>query len=226
MRLIDCFIEIITYTSWFLQTAGEKQPGFEQVKNDYTVLFDRAEQWINKGKWSAEEWDSARFAVCAWVDESVLCSSWEGSSAWIHEQLQRSYHKSTNAGEEFFDRLGELNPEAREVREVYAYCLASGFHGRYFKKEDETLLASIKASNMQHIMDESLLAQSSRGEINLFPGAYKSVTDDAAGQKFGSPFSLFTITFLIWPPVLFGVLFLLYQDVLRRFITDFFGKGF
>ena len=167
----------------------------------------------------------ARLAVCAWVDESVLCSSWEGKVSWEHEQLQRIHYGATNAGEEFFDRLHELDPDAKGVREVYAYCLAMGFKGRYFRKEDEFQLENIKTSNLKYVSAEGLLDKSLQGIVNLFPGAYKAASDDKA-HKLRSPFSLFTLIFLICPPLLFGILFLLYQNILQNFIVNFFGKGF
>ncbi|MEA1936207.1 MAG: DotU family type IV/VI secretion system protein [Thermodesulfobacteriota bacterium] len=222
MRLIDCFIEVITYTSHFLQTVEQEQPQFEKIKNDYAVLFNQAGEYLKKGDFSPEEWDMARFAVCAWVDESVLCSSWEGKASWEHEQLQRIYYGATNAGEEFFDRLRELDPDAKGVREVYAYCLALSFKGRYFRKEDEFQLENIKSSNLKYVSAEGLLDKSLQGTVNLFPGAYKAASDDKA-HKLRSPFSLFTLIFLISPPILFGILFFLYRDILQKFVTNFFG---
>lgn len=223
MRLIDCFIEIITYTSQFLQTSGEKHPPFEKVKGDYAILFEQSEQYLNKGKFSPEEWDMARFAVCAWVDESILCSSWEGKVSWGHEQLQRMYYGATNAGEEFFDRLRELDPDAKEVHEVYAYCMALGFKGLHFKREDEFQLENIRSSNLKHISTEKVLDESLHGTVNLFPGAYKAASDEE-GHKLKFPFSLFTLFFLVCPPLLFGVLFLVYKNTLQEFVVNFFGK--
>jgi type VI secretion system protein ImpK len=223
MRLIDCFIEIITYTSHFLQTTKKKHLTFEKIKNDYAILFEQSEQYLKKGKFSPEEWDMARFAVCAWVDESILCSSWEGKVSWGHEQLQRVYYGVTNAGEEFFDRLRELDPDAKGVHEVYAYCIALGFKGLHFKKEDEFRLENIRLSNLKHVSTGEVLDESLHGTVNLFPGAYKSATDDE-GHKFKCPFSFFTLIFLVCPPLLFGVLFLIYRDILQEVVVNFFGK--
>ncbi len=223
MRLIDCFIEIITYTSDFLQTNEKERPPFEKIKSDYAILFEQSEQYLEKGNFSPEEWDMARFAVCAWVDESILCSFWEGRVLWGYEQLQRLYYGATNAGEEFFERLRELDPDAKEVHEVYAYCLALGFKGLHFKKEDEFRLENIKSSNLRHVSTGEVLDESSRGTANLFPGAYKAASDEE-GHKFKFSFSLFTLFFLVCPPLLFGVLFLMYNNILQKFVVNFFGQ--
>ncbi len=224
MRLIDCFIEIITYASCFLKTAVDEQPETSVVDHTYAALFERAEDKMKKGKFDHEAWDSARFAVCAWVDEIILCSSWEGRSTWLHNQLQRVYYKSTNAGEEFFERLDRLEPEARDVREIYAYCLALGFKGRYFRKEDEPLLENIRNKNLKYIRDDSVLDMTREGAANLFPGGYKTLLESSGPRpRKAGIFSAFVVTFLILPPVLFGILFVVYNDILKKIVADFFG---
>jgi len=226
MRLIDCFMEIITYTVGFLQTVKEKEPRFEDVKNDYADLFKRADLYLKENKYSPQESDSARFALCAWIDESILCSSWADRKLWEREQLQRIYFKTTNSGEEFFDRLQSLDPEEKGIREVYAYCLALGFSGRYYKQEDQPEFDNIKSANLKYIRNKSFLDISAKDTANLFPGAYKVGLADKKSRRFRSTFSLFTIVFIVWPPLLFGVLFFLYQNILTRFVADFFGKAF
>jgi type VI secretion system protein ImpK len=224
MRLIDCFIDIVTYTTDLLRIGGREQPAFGKVKNDYTILFNLAEERLKQGNVSAEEWENARFAVCAWVDESILCSTWEGKTQWIHDQLQRMYYGTTNGGEEFFDRLGKLAPEAKAVREVYAYCFAMGFKGRYFKKEDEARLEAIRESNFKYVSDESVIDKASSDSESLFPRAYKVSSDNSEVQGFRSPLTFFNLVFLIVPPALFGILFVMYRNILQKLITDFFGQ--
>ena len=227
MHLIDCFMEIITYTSGFLQTVKGKEPRFEDVKNDYASLFRRADVYLKENKYSAKECDLARFAVCAWVDESILCSSWKERGLWEREQLQRTYFKTTNSGEEFFDRLDSLAPEEKGIREVYAYCLALGFSGRYYKLKDKPELDNIKSANLKYVLNKSSLDISVQDTAaNLFPGAYKAGLTDTKSRGFRGAFSFFSLAFIVWPPVLFGVLFFLYQNILTRFVANFFGKAF
>ncbi|MBN2254537.1 MAG: DotU family type IV/VI secretion system protein [Deltaproteobacteria bacterium] len=224
MRLIDCFIEIIAYTADFLKTAVEENPDASAVEQDYAILFKRSEDKMKEGKFECEAWDSARFALCAWIDEMVMCSSWEGQSAWVHRQLQRMYYGSTNAGEEFFERLEELAPEAKDIREVYAYCLALGFKGRYFRKEDEPYLYNIQKKNLSCVRDDELLGTEGDGAKTLFPGAYKTLQEGGgAAPRRPGIFTAFTVTFLICPPVLFAILFFIYNEMLRRIVSDFFG---
>lgn len=224
MRLIDCFIEIITYTSIFLKTAVDDRAEASEMAHEYAVLFNRAEDAMKKGKFSSEAWDNARFAVCTWVDEMILCSSWEGRSEWLNNQLQRIYYKSTNGGEEFFERLNQLEPGVRDVREVYAYCLALGFKGRYFRREDEPILGNIQDKNLKCIREERLFDAKNDDAATLFPGAYKTLQEiSGSGHRRAGALSAFTVIFLIWPPALFVILFIVYNDILKRIVADFFG---
>ena len=224
MRLIDCFIDVITYTSYFRAHSESEHRSFEDVRDDYRELFDKSEEYRCDEKFSHAEWDTARFAVCAWIDESVLCSLWEGKAAWAHRQLQREYYDTTNGGEEFFERLDALGPEEKDIREVYAYCLGLGFQGRYFRKEDERRLLHVKASNLQYIMEHNLKSDLAGDRDNLFPGAYSVSSGQVSRKKAGSAISFFTLFFLVWPPALFAALFFIYHDILATYVARFLGN--
>jgi len=67
MHLTDCFMELMAYVVYFQRTSQKRQPPFEQVKADVTRLLSQSEALSRKGEISREEFDTARFAVCAWV---------------------------------------------------------------------------------------------------------------------------------------------------------------
>jgi len=224
MRLIDCFIDVITYTSDFTAHSESESRSFEEIRNDYHELFGKSDEYRRDGKLPQADWDTARFAVCAWIDESVLCSLWEGKTQWTHRQLQREYYDTTSGGEEFFERLDALGPEEKDVREVYAYCLALGFQGRYFRKEDERRLVRIKASNLQYIKEHTMEGDLAQDRENLFPGAYSTPSGQARRTEPGRAISFFTLFSLVWPPVLFAVLFFIYHDILATYVAQFLGQ--
>lgn len=210
MHLTDCFMELLAYVVYFRRTAARKQPPYEQVKADVTRLLGESEALARKGGISAEEYDAARFAVCAWVDEAILDSQWNHRTLWQREQLQRVYYNTTEAGEEFFDRLNALGFHQREAREIYYLCLALGFMGRHCRPGDEFLLNQLKTSNLQVLLGSSAgIPSLERAE--LFPEGYPPPAEGpAAGPAKGGP-SLFTILCVAAPVVLFGVLFLVYR---------------
>ncbi len=220
MRLMDCFIELVAYVVYFKKTTAERQPGYDQIKSDIERLIAASKERAGQTRASADDYDQARFAVFAWVDEAILSSSWTHKNRWQGEQLQRIYFQTTDAGELFFDRLNTLGPHQRDVREVYYICLALGFMGRYCNEGDEYLLDQLQTSNLKLLTGSAVGPPSLAGTL-LFDGAYPSDTDRAVtdSQKKGwfSPFTMFCVGF----PVILGVaLYLIY-----RFILQNVGEG-
>jgi type VI secretion system protein ImpK len=83
---------------------------------------------------------SAKFAVVAFLDETILASDWSEKEAWVNTPLQLELYDRYDAGEVFFDRLQTIldAPERRaEELEVYYLCLALGFKGKYQIHEQE-----------------------------------------------------------------------------------------
>ncbi|MDY7030304.1 MAG: DotU family type IV/VI secretion system protein [Thermodesulfobacteriota bacterium] len=215
MRLSDCFVKLIAYVTYFLNTAGSRQPPFDQVKADIRRIISESETCVIDGAVLQENYDLAKFAVCAWVDEAVLGSTWNGREKWQREQLQRFYYETVDAGELFFERLNSLGPHQGDVREVYYLCLAMGFTGRYCNEGDAFLLQQLKTSNLKLLTGSSLeLPSLEKGE--LFPEAYLSESVQASPKRERFRFSIFTLFCLSAPVVLYGVLFLIYRFVLNN----------
>lgn len=92
------------------------------------------------------DYDAARFAVCAWIDEQVLNSSWAYRETWNGNLLQEAYYNTTHAGEEFFSRLEALKNTQGNVRQVYLLCLLLDFKGRFCREGDHIILQKIADS--------------------------------------------------------------------------------
>ena len=170
---------------------------------------------------SAEDYDQARFAVFAWVDEVILSSDWAHKKRWQGEQLQRIYFQTTNAGELFFERLNNLGPHQRDVREVYYVCLALGFMGRYCHDGDEYLLEQLQTSNLKLLTGSTVGPPSIEGAI-LFPDAYASESESPLfGGQSQRLFSSVTLLFIGFPVLLFAALFFIYQFILNNMSDGF-----
>lgn len=77
---------------------------------------------------------TARYLLCAVLDETVLSTNWGGESAWSKQSLLSTFHNETWGGEKFFlilDRL--LQDPARHINllELIYLCLSFGFEGKY-----------------------------------------------------------------------------------------------
>ncbi len=213
MRLMDCFMDLVAYVAYFLRTDDSRKSSFDQVKADIQRMVSESQNRVNEGSFSQEDYDLARFAVCAWIDEAILSSSWNEKSKWQMETLQRIYYQTADAGEVFFDRLNSIGHHQRDVREVYYLCLAMGFSGRFCNEGDDYLLDQLKTSNLKLLTGSSMgLPSLEKGD--LFPEAYPGSSDEFSSAKGSGRFSMFTFLCLGLPVALYVFLFLIYWFIL------------
>ena len=222
MRLLDCFTELITYTGYLIKNTQENPFSYEDVAKNYDVLVSRAQECGKACGFDEAEWQDGFFPVCAWVDESILCSNWEWKEKWAVSQLQKQYFNTTAAGDEFYNRLENLDDEARTIREVYEFCLALGFKGRYYQASDKGRLEDIRYTNLKHITENTdfLFPE------ELFPDAYESaLASKKRKRKKWRGVSGFSILVIILPIILFGSLFFLFETLLSKKVAAYFGTG-
>jgi len=215
MRLIDCFINIFSFVTFFLKSSGSRHSSYDKVKANIQRLIAQSESCIENEKVSREDYDMARFAVLAWVDEAIMASSWDGRAQWQREKLQRLYYQTEDAGEIFFDRLNTIGLQKREVREVYYMCLALGFTGQFCNAGDEILLEGLKDENLK-ILTGNLIDTSSFEKRELFPEAYQVESVRSKLSKSRGPFSFFALIWFIAPVIFFGGLLVLYRILLEN----------
>jgi type VI secretion system protein ImpK len=213
-------MELVAYMVYFQKTIHTKQPPYEKVKSEINRLLRQSEDCLKKGIFTQEDYDKARFAMCAWVDEAILGSDWDKKNQWQREQLQRIYYNTADAGEEFFENLNTLGLHQREVREVYYLCLALGFTGRYCNEGDEYLLDQLKTSNLK-LLTGSSLGVPSLERTELFPEAFPVETAEPGIKKSGSVFSVLSILCIAGPVVLFVILLLIYKFTLSGIGENF-----
>ena len=216
MQLIDCFIRLIAYVALLVRMDSASQPDYETVKRDIRRLIEQSETCVRDGMANRTDYDMARFAVFAWIDEAIMNSQWEGRQKWQRELLQRQYYQTADAGEAFFDRLNQIGLHQQDIREVYYICLAMGFTGQYGNEGDAVLLEGLKSENLK-ILTGSSVGVPTLKQQTLFPEAY------AAAQEASQPtlkktkrFSPTVILCLAAPFLLYAVLFLIYRFVLNN----------
>ena len=214
MRLADCFTPIITYTMLLQKKGGLERLLFDQAYADMERLIKDSELLFQKTDSSREDYDTARFAVFAWVDETIMKGSWEGKRQWQGEQLQRRYFQTSDAGELFFRKLNTVGSHQNHVREVFYICLALGFTGQYHNKADHMLLDQLKASNLK-ILTGSSVDLPFIDRLKLFPESY-IMDHDVLEPDHKRGFSVLTLAAFLAPVGLLGMLFLIYGFVLKN----------
>ena len=77
---------------------------------------------------------TARYALCAALDEAVLSTPWGAQSEWTQQSLLVALHREAWGGEKFFDVLDRISRDPKhhiDLMEVQYLCLALGFAGKY-----------------------------------------------------------------------------------------------
>jgi len=214
-QLSDNFIGVMAYVSHLVASAEASQPSYQMVADDIHRLLSESEACVERGVSSRDDYDQARFALCAWVDEAILNSRWLQKNRWLNDQLQHVHYHTADAGEQFFERLNGLGPQQLEVREVYYLCLALGFAGRYCHLEDAPHLEQVRASSLKLLVGNS--AGPSLEQELLFPEAYPrgepepGAPQGRTGSRFGralwlaAPLLLFCLLYLVYLFALSGI---------------------
>ncbi|MEW5724657.1 MAG: DotU family type IV/VI secretion system protein [Thermodesulfobacteriota bacterium] len=219
MRLIDCFAKVLAYTVILEREHPSLMPTLEDVRADYDNLLAEADEAGRRGGFPLEDYQAAKFAVCAFVDEAILISDWDGRTGWM--PLQRLFFRTTNAGEEFFQRLETVPETNKSVREVYAVCLSLGFTGRYFDPQRQEEFEGLTEANLRLVLGEPAEEEGPSEPEDFLPGAYPEGAGAHRIRLWGR-LSPWTVLLLLLPPALFLTLFALYRFLLGRVVFDFF----
>ena len=114
------------------QTVSDAQYFRQQFIEALRMANDEA----RARRYTDEEIRDARFAVVAFLDETVLNLKSRAFSDWARKPLQEELFGVHMGGEVFFQNLERLmrqpdSPHLADVLEVYLLCLTLGYAGRY-----------------------------------------------------------------------------------------------
>jgi type VI secretion system protein ImpK len=106
----------------------------EVLLNKVIDLLDVFERNALKVGIEQEKIQLSKFAIVAFIDETIFGSDWENKAKWLAEPLQLKLFNVFNAGEEFFNNIEKLKQNSKQnidVLEVYFLCLSLGYKGKY-----------------------------------------------------------------------------------------------
>lgn len=88
------------------------------------------------------------YALCLYLDESVMGTPWGNNSVWSHQPLLSDFHQETWGGEKFFTVLSRMMLEPQRYQDALEFmylCLCIGLKGKYGiqPKGDEALQSII-----------------------------------------------------------------------------------
>ncbi|MFP4453328.1 MAG: DotU family type IV/VI secretion system protein [Desulfobacterales bacterium] len=217
MRLCHCFTDLIGYIAYFKEKKVNEDPPADKIRQEIDDLIEKSRKLCTENGFSREDYELAQFAVFAWIDETIMRSSWTRKSEWKKNMLQKRHYRTSNGGTKFFEQLEKLEPEQNEVREVYCLCLISGFRGKYGRSdEDQAAHDHIAAKNIKRITGTADGLASAPKEI-LFKESYGGKDPDeslaAKGKKFDISWDSALI--LLGPLFVIVTLFMLYRFILN-----------
>jgi len=116
-----------------LQLKRSSDPGdAEAMRLKIDEQFRALETKARQSYVPQEDVQQGKYALCAFIDEMILTSSWGLKDSWADKPLQLAYFNDFSAGEEFYNKVDQLRGAKRNsVLEVYYLCLALGFRGKY-----------------------------------------------------------------------------------------------
>lgn len=155
ISLREIFTPLITRVLLFVHTPAAARGEFTTIRKEINVLLDQQKALVRRYEIAQTEYDNARFAVIAWLDEIMLKATYadnkEFFQQWQHAPLQVELHNTANAGVEFFDHLEQVRPSQKDVNEIYHLCLCLGFRGGYYSEEQDYKLLEMRRERAQYL---------------------------------------------------------------------------
>ena len=118
----------------------------EALRQRIKDLIARGEREAQRHGIPQDDIEQVRFALVAFLDETILSSNWPYRDQWIARPLQLELYERYDAGEVFFTRLEKVLAEPKryaDVLEVYYLCMTLGFKGQYQLQDQARLRALI-----------------------------------------------------------------------------------
>lgn len=132
----ECFTLILHLRA--IKEFGDPEILRRRIKD----LLDKIERDGKRVDVSPDGIQMAKFALVAFIDESIITSEWSRREAWRANPLQFELFGRYDAGEELFRRVDQLRQRTQDnapVLEVFYLCLVLGFKGKYQMFEQEKL---------------------------------------------------------------------------------------
>jgi len=131
-KLVGAATELIALVGELRHTVQHADPG--RLRNH---VIDQIRTFENKAKQEGQASEivlSARYVLCAALDEAVLNTPWGPESGWAQHSLLSTFHNETFGGEKVFlilDRLLQTPAQYIDALELIYLCLSLGFAGKY-----------------------------------------------------------------------------------------------
>lgn len=108
--------------------SANESPDPEEVRVQVRGRLDEAESRLGQTK----EWELAKYALVAWLDELLIEAPWEGRSWWEEKSLEFDVFNTRDRFTEFYHRAEQAAElSKKDALEVFYVCAVLGFRGIY-----------------------------------------------------------------------------------------------
>jgi len=131
-KLVGAATELIALVGELRHTIQHADPS--KLRNS---IIDQMREFETNAKQEGQASEvvlSARYVLCAALDEAVLNTPWGPESGWAQHSLLSTFHNETSGGEKVFlilDRLLQTPAQYIDTLELIYLCLSQGFSGKY-----------------------------------------------------------------------------------------------
>jgi len=131
-KLVGAATELIALVGELRHTIQHNDPS--KLRNSIIDQVRTFETDAKQDGQASEVVLSARYVLCAALDEAVLNTPWGPESGWAQHSLLSTFHNETSGGEKVFlilDRLLQTPAQYIDTLELIYLCLSQGFSGKY-----------------------------------------------------------------------------------------------
>ncbi|MBW5823010.1 DotU family type IV/VI secretion system protein [Yersinia enterocolitica] len=138
MKLLDCYMPVFILIT-DIEANHQQYDCFQYTRDKFTLAIEQAVSLAESINVTDRERDDAFYAVTVLIDEKILCSSLIFRDEWRDSLLQYKYFGSSVGGEQFFEKLDNLDKNNSEAVGVFLCCLLLGFKGKYIDNEQDVI---------------------------------------------------------------------------------------
>ena len=103
-------------------------PSAKDERQHIRGWIDQAEALLGQG----QDWQLAKYALVAWIDEVLIEADWDGRSWWNENALEQEIFSGRRAYHQFYIKAKEASAlPRRDALEVFYVCVVLGFRGLY-----------------------------------------------------------------------------------------------
>src|SRR4029079_8729124 len=139
--------DLITFAGPIFDLILRLKAGIVAPSNDLrpkvAAMLDEFEKRAERYRFNPKIVQVSKFALAAFVDETVLMNNFPMRDQWEKYALQLEYFGEQLAGNKFFEKLEAMLGQievTKDAVEIYYVCMLLGYKGRYAVYDQEKLL--------------------------------------------------------------------------------------